>query len=282
MLAGADPAVAKVRFANQSDGWAFGRQLWSTHDGGRSWRQAAGPVSPVGDLETAGGVAYALAAACAQPPCAGAGKVFRTPVGADSWQVVGGVMLVPGTGSIALHGRAAWIVSSGGPGAVRSFFSPDGTTWRQMADPCSRAGSDWALAGVAPVTDASMYLLCVGGAGAGSEDKRVLFSTDGGAHATATVAAPPRGGLADEIAAASTAVVALAARSGASWVYRSGDSGHTWAAPLEQGDGGVGYVDLGFTTATQGVAIYGNPASGTASRLLMTRNAGAAWSPVTF
>ncbi|MDQ1485512.1 MAG: hypothetical protein QOJ62_1205 [Actinomycetota bacterium] len=282
---GGDPAVAKVRFANPSDGWAFGRQLWSTHDGGRNWRQSGGPLSAVGDLETAGGVAYAIAATaatCAQPPCAGGGKLFRTPVGRDAWQAVGGVALGEGTGSIALHSRAAWVVSSGGPGAVSFFSSSDGTAWHRLDDPCARVGSEWALAGVAPVSSTSAYLLCVGGAGAGSEDKRVLFSTDGGAHGTATGADPPRGGLADGIAAASPAVVAVSARSGASWVYRSGDSGHTWTAPLERGDGGVGYADLGFTTASQGVAIYGNPMSGTASQLLMTRNAGASWSPVTF
>ncbi len=126
-----------------------------------------------------------------------------------------------------------------------------------------------------------LFELCAGDPGAGSETKVVLFSSDGGVHATATSAAPPRGGIASGIAAASTAVVAVPAASGASFVYRSADGGHTWATPLNQGDGGVGYFDVGFTTATQGVAVYGNPAQGISS-LLMTHDAGATWKPVTF
>ena len=87
-----------------------------------------------------------------------------------------------------------------------------------------------------------------------------------------TAADPPRGGIASGIAAASDAVIAIPASSGASEVYRSGDAGKTWQTPLQQGDGGVGYFDVGFTTATQGVAVYGQAwRTGTpASELLMT------------
>ena len=38
-VSGPNPAVSKVRFATKNDGWAFGPQLWSTHDGGHTWRQ---------------------------------------------------------------------------------------------------------------------------------------------------------------------------------------------------------------------------------------------------
>jgi photosystem II stability/assembly factor-like uncharacterized protein len=119
---------------------------------------------------------------------------------------------------------------------------------------------------------------------AGSQDKKVLFSSNGGQSATPTAADPPRSGDAGGIAAASTQVVAVSALSGASWVYRSGDGGHTWPAVLQQGDGGFGYWDLGFTTSTQGVVIYGRPGmgAGTPTKLLMTRDAGASWAAVTF
>ena len=39
-ITGSNPAVSKVRFATKNDGWAFGPQLWSTHDGGRTWTHA--------------------------------------------------------------------------------------------------------------------------------------------------------------------------------------------------------------------------------------------------
>jgi hypothetical protein len=55
-----------------------------------------------------------------------------------------------------------------------------------------------------------------------------------------------------------------------------------WAAPLTQGDGGRGYNDVGFTTATQGVAIHGSPSAPDPAALFMTRDAGATWAPVAF
>ncbi len=70
-LTGDAQGVRKVRFATASDGWAFGPQLWSTHDGGRSWRQVPEP-GPVSDVEASGGVAYAIVAIAA-------GSFMRNP-----------------------------------------------------------------------------------------------------------------------------------------------------------------------------------------------------------
>jgi hypothetical protein len=277
----ADVRVTKVRFATASDGWAFGPELWSTHDGGRSWRETVEPGA-VRDVEAAGGVAYAVVASCAAEPCGKPALFVRTPVARDAWAPVRGVSISDSAVSLALHGRAVWLLSAT-PSPTRLVTSADGDTWKSLSDPCAALGSNWLLGGVAAVSASAVYLLCGGDAGAGSESKKILYSTDGGAHGTPTAADPPRGGLATGIAAASASVVAVAARSGASWVYRSGDSGHSWHAPLTEGDGGVGYQDLGFTTSTQGVAVYGGvttqdqPAS-----LLITRDAGATWTPVTF
>ena len=269
-LVGDNPAITKVRFATSRDGWVFGPQLWSTHDGGKTWRQITEP-QPVKDVEAAGGVAYALVG----------DQLLRTPVAADSWQLV---RQVGQAATIALHGHAIWVARAGGPGSAKLLTSSDGAAWQTLADPCAKLGSDWALSAVAPVTTTHVYLLCAGGAGAGSESKKVMFSTDAGQTANATATDPPRGGIANGIAAASDSVVAVSASSGASEVYRSGDAGKTRQSPLQQGDGGVGYFDVGFTTATQGVAVYGQ-ASKTgvpAPELLMTHDAGATWTVVHF
>jgi hypothetical protein len=278
-ITGSNPAVSKVRFATKNDGWAFGPQLWSTHDGGRTWTNQATP-GPVSDVEASGGVAYALEASCGTAPCVQGDRVVQTPVSRDAWTAISGPKLADGTGSLATHGNTVWVVVNGG-GSSTFDVAVAGGSLRQLANPCASAGADLALVAVAPVSTSDLFELCAGDPGAGSETKVVLFSSDGGAHATATSAAPARGGLASGIAAASTAVVAVPAASGASYVYRSADGGHTWATPLSQGDGGVGYFDVGFTTATQGVAVYGNPAQGNSS-LLMTHDAGATWKPVTF
>ncbi len=278
-ITGSNPAVSKVRFATKNDGWAFGPQLWSTHDGGRTWSHQETP-GPVSDVEASGGVAYALEASCGTPPCIQGDRLLQTPVSTDGWAAVSGPKLADGAGSIAPHGNTVWVVVNGSETSTFDMIV-GGSSWHRLANPCAASGANLGLVGVAPVTTSDLFELCAGDPGAGSETKVVLFSSDGGAHATATSAAPSRGGLASGIAAASTAVVAVPAASGASFVYRSADGGHTWATPLNQGDGGVGYFDVGFTTATQGVAVYGNPAQGNSS-LLMTHDAGVTWKPVTF
>jgi len=50
--------VGHLRFANERDGYAFGPESWSTHDGGRTWRQV--PIGYASDLAAADGYAYAL------------------------------------------------------------------------------------------------------------------------------------------------------------------------------------------------------------------------------
>jgi photosystem II stability/assembly factor-like uncharacterized protein len=267
-LVGDNPAVSKVRFATPLDGWAFGPQLWATHDGGKSWRQINEP-QPVSDLEAAAGVAYALIG----------DQLLRTPVSADTWREV---RQVGESAMIALHGHAIWVVQGGGPGATKLLVSADGATWQTLPDPCASLQSDWTLSAVAPVTASQLFLLCGGGVGAGSESKTVLYSADAGRTTKATATDPPRGGVASGFAAASDSVVAIAAVSGASEVYRSGDAGKSWQMPLQQGDGGFGYYDVGFTTPTQGVAIYGRPGQPNTPHpeLLMTRDAGATWSVV--
>lgn len=278
-ISGPNAAVSKVRFATTKDGWAFGPQLWSTHDGGRTWVEQTTP-GPVYDVEASGGVAYLLEATCGTEPCVQGDRLLETSVSADAWTAISGPKLADGAGSLAPHGNTVWVVANGGSTSTFDMVV-GGNSWHRLVSPCPAAGADLALVGVAPVSTSALFELCAGDPGAGSETKVVLFSSDGGVHATATSAAPARGGIASGIAAASTAVVAVPAASGASYVYRSADGGHTWTTPLSQGDGGVGYFDVGFTTATQGVAVYGNPAQGNSS-LLMTHDAGATWKPVTF
>lgn len=268
-ITGDEPPVNKVRFANPRDGWLFGAELWATHDGGHSWKRIDAS-DPATEVEASGGMAYALIGP----------RVLRAPVGSDTWSPVSSLSVDTGSGSISLHGKAVWIVTGGTSSHL--IQSADGTTWHDLGNPCASTGTNWNLAGAAPVATSSIYLLCIGDAGAGSQSKKVLYSSDAGAHVTATTADPPRGGDAAGIAAATTSVVAVAARSGASEVYRSSNAGASWQVPLQHGDGGIGYFDLGFTTATQGVAVYGQPGSGAPSQLLMTHDAGATWAGVAF
>ena len=83
-----------------------------------------------------------------------------------------------------------------------------------------------------------------------------------------------------EAVAASPTNVSVAAASGGTVISASFDDGQTWAGTLTFGDGGVGLSDLGFTTATQGVVIYGEITYPKGLQLLMTRDGGHNWVPV--
>jgi photosystem II stability/assembly factor-like uncharacterized protein len=275
-----DQPITKVRFADATNGWAFGPQLWSTHDAGKSWHQLTA-TSQVFDVEASAGLVYLLGSSCgAGTACATPAKLFRAAVGSDSFAAVPGATMTATAGQLALHGKAVWVVGAT-PGTA-FVSSSDGASWRKHASPCPQGAGPSSLTGVAPVTSTTVFLLCASDPGAGSESKLVLWSTDGGSTAHQTAAAPDRGGLASGFAAASASVVAVSAQSGATYIYLSRDAGATWASPFTNGDGGVGITDLGFTTPTQGVAIYGTPGNGQLSQLLMSRDAGASWAAATF
>jgi photosystem II stability/assembly factor-like uncharacterized protein len=273
--------VSRVRFGDPSNGWAFGPGLWSTHDGAGTWH-AIDLGGVVTDLASSAGVTYALVTHCDSRPCGQGATLYRTDNAADDWHAVEGVTLTPTGGTISLHGRAVWIVGrSIGPGQSLLSASADGADWTTRPDLC---GADASLTGVAPVSALGLFVLCGDSPGAGSEPKRVLWSTDGGASAQPVAAMPPSSGIADAIVAADDRVVVVSAASGASWIYRTADAGATWATALTSDDATQVFSDLGFTTATQGFVVQGHlqtdKVGGT--QLLMTRDAGATWVPVTF
>jgi hypothetical protein len=74
--------------------------------------------------------------------------------------------------------------------------------------------------------------------------------------------------------------VFVATSSAATWIYASTDRGRHWRTNLFLDDGGKGWSDFGFTTATQGVGVEGRPFYG--SYLYLTRNGGASWHRVQF
>jgi hypothetical protein len=267
---GLQRGLRDIRFADTLDGFAFGSQLWATHDGGATWRHVPLPGS-IGDLETSDGVVYA-----AVMTGANAVTVYESPSSGGRWTPVPGLPAnVPGDGwlgMITLHGPAAWIILGG-----RLYASPTGRNWAREPVSC---GSGYGMVSVAAYSTQQLTLLCVGNPAMGSAGKVLLASSDGGARFTRTGVPPLGGDNFDQLAQPTAGHIFIATFSGATWLDVSGNGGRTWSQALRLLDGGLGWSDFGFTTPSQGAAIEGNPAEG--SRMFMTWDAGLAWHTLTF
>jgi hypothetical protein len=273
------PAVWGIRFADPAHGFVFGSRLYETTDGGEHWAQVTGPSGSILSLEVIDGQVLALAAPCqAQSGCGQSGTLLRRALSGGSWQVV---TQVSDPRLIATQARVAAVLD----GTSVIVTGNGGLTYTTRATPCTTEAV--AMATSVAVTSADgLALLCAGQGAAGSVDKTVYVSSDLGAHWT-KAGLPARGGDPSDIAAATPAQLVVAAESGASWLYYSGDSASTWGTAYEAGDGGQGFNDLGFTTTSDGVVVHG-PASqdgnpgGRPGQLLLTSDGGATWQVVHF
>ena len=267
--------VLKLRFADAHNGWAYGTELWATHDGGASWHRITLPMlrPDIIDLEAAGGRVRALIGS--RPAGGGLTRnihLYSTAVASDHWHV-GAAM--PGALELVVHGNHAWVVteSFGTSSSTPRLYANGAGGWHQLPDPCDTSVLG---AGQLAATSATRLLfVCVGEPGAGSANKRAFVSGNGGRSWTRR-GAPSRGGDLYYAASSSPTGDFAAAASGATELYGSFDGARHWHNVLGLDDGGLGWSDFGFTTASQGVAVEGQ------HKLWMTRDGGHHWSAVTF
>jgi hypothetical protein len=279
--------VSGIRFLDGTNGWAFGPELWATHDAGNTWTQVNTNGARVTDLETAGDRAFALWATCS-----GTGStsfaanctsytLMTTTAGGDTWAPVGSATTGLTAGGAATSAVLALTSATG------YLLGPDGTLYSGPLDggwqkvglsgcPAGPAQANGLPAGafLALVNSSSVVVACdVSGA------LQVYTSPSGGQawveQAASALSALTSPASATSLAAAPDGTLALAAASGI-YLRQAGAAAWQQASVQDPPDGGFTYV--GMTSSDQGVAL---PADASLHEIWMTFDGGQTWAPRT-
>lgn len=295
--------VSAIRYLDGVNGWAFGPELWVTHNSGRNWTQVLTNGYRVTNLETAGDRAFALWALCPgsqSGPAVASGCTSYTLMSAakdsDAWAPVGGL-----TSGLTDQGTPTSAVLEL-TGSVGYLLAPDGTLYAG-----SVSGGPWQKAGTAPcqpgpgqadgvpshaflaLQDAQhLAVACYGSTVPGGI--QVSTSSDGGQLWSSQSPGAWSGitnlGTPASLTATSAGALILATGTGMYVLPGTGPSGTglsntgQWTASNATGAaapaGGFSYA--GMTTATQGVAV---PADTGLHEIFLTYDGGKTWAPST-
>jgi photosystem II stability/assembly factor-like uncharacterized protein len=276
--------VSGLRFANARVGWAFGPSLHATTDGGRTWTKEAVPgggrrvMTLAADADQAIAVVNPCNARKPFAKCHRPVTIWRSSPPGSPWQQVG--MDLPGgyQAEAAVHGETGYVVIPNERLRHGAFVaSLDGVTWTPRRNPC-RTDRDEQLLSVAPITDTRVALQCVAAIGFGKSAKHAYRSNDA-ASITRSAGIAPLLGITTQIAATPDGTIAMATSSIGSWIYRNA-GGNTWTTPVDLGDGGEGWNDIGFTTDQTGFVVHGPEAFFGPGELWGTTDGGASWAPL--
>jgi hypothetical protein len=278
--------VSGLRFLDGVNGWAFGPELWSTHDAGKTWTPVNTHGQRVTGLETAGDRAFALWATCSGSSTTFAANctsytLMTTTASGDNWTPVGAATSELSNGGSATSAMLALTSTTGyllAPGGAL-YSGPIDGTWQKVGQARCQPGPVQANglpanALLAAAPSATVVLACEIPGGV-----QVYTSADGGLNWNTPVAAawsaqPPAGTL-TSLAAAPAGMRVLATSNGI-YVIPAGSSQWKQATVENSPKGGFSYV--GMTTASQGVAL---PADASLHEIWMTFDGGQTWAPRT-
>ena len=282
--------VSQIRFLNEQNGWAFGPQLWATHDSGHSWAQVPLGGQRVISLETVGSEAFAVAGTCT-----GSGanyatgctsySLYASPATVNAWQPV------PGMSSVSLPagspGAASLVLTSN----TGYFYTPSGTilsgpvsgtqAWTavsQAAPPCGPGSAQitgqpaGGLRAAAGPDGGNLALACAAApSGATSQQVTLYTSATNGTSWQRQGQLTLAGGQAMSLAAGPGGEMLLGWSGG---IQVSHNNGVTWQNTESQVSGGFDYV--GLTTQTLGIAV---PAQPQQQAVWFTQDGGGDWLP---
>jgi hypothetical protein len=280
--------VSQIRFLNLKDGFAFGPELFETHDAGHTWTQVDTNGLRVTDLETVGNRAFAVFASCTS-----SGADFAadcTSFTLYSAAAAGGTWTPVGTATSGLTDGAASEAASLTLTGSRGFLlAPDGKLYAGPVDgsgawqlvnaissscpvgtPQPNGQPSGALLGV--VSAKELILACATSTAGGQ--KKLVFSSLNGGGSWIGMAVAPTAGTATSIAASPSVSVVLATDQGIDLLPAGAVSWQAASLAATVPAGGFSYI--GMTTDQQGVALPASPAAGT---VWFTFDGGKSWRP---
>jgi hypothetical protein len=279
--------VSQIRFLNLRDGFAFGPELFETHDAGQTWTQVDTSGLRVTDLETVGNRAFAVFASCTGSGTDFAADctsftLYSATAGGGAWTPVGAATsgLTDGAASEAalpLTSTRGFLLAPDG----RLYAGPvDGSGAWQLVNaissscPVGTPQADGQPSGalLGAVSAKELILACATNTAGGQ--KKLIFSSLNGGGSWIQMAVAPTAGTATSVAASPSVSVVLATDQGID-LLPAGDI--SWqqaslAAPVPAG----GFAYIGMTTDQQGIALPASPAAGT---VWFTFDGGKSWRP---
>jgi hypothetical protein len=291
--------AGQIRSLDGVNAWAFGPQLYATHDGGHTWTHIRTHLMRVIDLETVNGIVYAVWARCASAGADFAAgcttfSLYSSPAGHDGWSPVPGATGLqasggtPGAVQLVLTGATGYLITPGGQLFSGPVTSP--ASWRTVttaagiptALPCTPGAAETGghpLRAMLASTGPGLVLLCADQATGTRQAKTLYYSADGGRTWSSAGSAPARG-IAMSLSGSPTGPVLVATSAGIDFSTNApGTTGTlTWRSARGATAAG-GYSYVGMTTSSQGVAV---PANVSADAVWFTYDGGANWveSPV--
>jgi hypothetical protein len=296
-------AISELRFADPSDGFAFGTGLWTTHDGGAQWTElgSVAGLSPydVSDLVATSSGVYAVVSPWSTNPGTSTDTVLvRGNASGDSFSVIHNFGAnVEVTQMVASGGVVYALVGNVGTRSLSLVRAAGSvvTTTPVLVSGLNGSPIDYCdYLAASSVTD--LLLECGMGVADGSQGFRQLYGTTDSGQSWTAMSDPGTGAGTDTwgIADGGGGHAVIATGGGlSSGLLATTNFAQSWSDVLDvptQNLGGWG--DLGFEDSTHGVVIYapGGPLNaGTAGSspagsgvLYRTTDGGASWSAVMF
>ncbi len=277
--------VTGIRFLNDSNGWAYGPALWSTHDGGAIWTQVNTDGQQVIDLETAGNAAFALFATC--PPAATGSTrdctsytLKTTPAGTDDWVDVGPATTnlpdsAGATPTIMLDSTTGWLLAADGT----VYSGPLTGAWTKLGNaPCPAAPpqAGGSLGGALLSSGLNdLVAACTTqpqATGSLTAQKTLIYTSGTSSLNWLSPTAAPAHGTLTALSATASAPAIVATTEGI-WIL---DASGQWQQTASLASG---FTYVGMTTNEQGIAI---PANTFLHQIYMTYDGGQSWQAYTF